>query len=80
MLAVMAEMIANRDRTKKQDGELTTAKRWLNNHGEEYAWLQPTLLGAHGYSHEPFCGRYWKRDTIVSVPVKTKRTTALPRR
>ena len=54
MLPVMVEMMVNGDGTKKQDCELTTVKRWLNNHGEEYAWLQPTLLGDDVYSHEPF--------------------------
>ena len=55
VLPVMAEMIANGDGAKKQDCELTAAKRWLGGHGEEYAWLNPTLLGDDLYSHEPFC-------------------------
>jgi hypothetical protein len=55
MLPVMAEMIRNRDGEKKQDCELTAAKRWLGSHGQEYGWLKPMLLGDDLYSHEPFC-------------------------
>jgi hypothetical protein len=55
VLPVMAEMIRNGDGEKKQDCELTAAKRWLGSHGQEYGWLKPTLLGDDLYSHEPFC-------------------------
>ena len=55
VLPVMAEMICNGEGNKKQDCELTAAKRWLTSHGQEYAWLKPTLLGDDLYSHEPFC-------------------------
>ena len=55
VLPVMAEMIVTGDGEKKQDCELTAAKRWLKSHGQEYAWLRPTLLGDDLYSHEPFC-------------------------
>ncbi|MDR2477940.1 MAG: hypothetical protein LBD48_01355, partial [Treponema sp.] len=43
--SVMAEMTANGDGERKQDCELTAAKRWL----------KPTLLGDDLYSPEPFC-------------------------
>jgi hypothetical protein len=49
---VMAEMIRNGDGAKKQDCELTAAKRRLGSHGQEYGWLKPTLLGDDLYSHE----------------------------
>ncbi|GHV41816.1 hypothetical protein AGMMS49546_18590 [Spirochaetia bacterium] len=55
VMPVMAEMIHNGDGEKKQDCELTAAKRWLKSHSEEYRWLKPTLLGDDLYSHEPFC-------------------------
>ena len=57
VLPVMAEMIANGDGEKKQDCELTAAKRWMKSHGQEYAWLKPTFLGDDLYSREPFCRR-----------------------
>jgi hypothetical protein len=56
VLPVMAtEMTANGDGEQQRDCELTAAKRWLKNHGEEYAWLKPPLPGDDLYSHEPFC-------------------------
>jgi hypothetical protein len=56
-MAVMAVMIVNGDGDgeKKQDRELTAARRWLKSHQKEYRWLKPTLLGDDLYSHEPFC-------------------------
>jgi hypothetical protein len=55
VLPVMAEMTANGDGEKKQDCELTAAKRGLKGRREEYAWLKPALLGDDLYSREPFC-------------------------
>ena len=55
VLPVAPEMIRNEDGQEKQDCELNAVKRWLEKHGEEYAWLNPTLLGDDLYSKRPFC-------------------------
>ncbi|MDR1971527.1 MAG: ISNCY family transposase, partial [Treponema sp.] len=55
VLPVMGELITNEDGQKKQDCELSAAKRWVQKHGEEYKWLKPTLLGDDLYAHYPFC-------------------------
>jgi hypothetical protein len=55
VLPVAPEVIRNEDGEKKQDCERNAGKRWLAGHGEEYAWLKPTLLGDDLYSNEPFC-------------------------
>ena len=54
-LPVMAEPIRNGDGEAKQDCEHTAGKRWLLAHGQEYRWLNPTLLGDDLYSDQPFC-------------------------
>jgi hypothetical protein len=55
VLPVAPEIIRNDDGAKKQDCELAAGKRWLKAHGEEYEWLEPTLLGVDLYSNRPFC-------------------------
>jgi hypothetical protein len=55
VLPVMPEMITNEDGTEKQDCELKAAKRWLTNHGAEYKWLTPTILGDDLFSNYPMC-------------------------
>ena len=55
VLPVMGEMIGNGDGQEKQDCEINAAKRWLDKHAREYAWLKPTLLGDDLFSHYPMC-------------------------
>jgi hypothetical protein len=55
VLPVMSEPIKNTDGHEKQDCELKAGKRWLEAHGQEYQWLQATLLGDDLYSNQPFC-------------------------
>jgi hypothetical protein len=55
VLPVAPEIISNNDGEEKQDCELKAGTRWLDAHGEEYAWLKPTLLGDDLYSNRPFC-------------------------
>jgi hypothetical protein len=44
-LPLVPEMIWNRDGQEKQDCERNGAKRRLENIGQRYGWLKPTLLG-----------------------------------
>lgn len=39
----------------EQDGENTTAKRWLAHHGERLSHLKVTVLGDDLYCHQPLC-------------------------
>jgi hypothetical protein len=55
VLPVMGEFIRNEDGKEKQDCERNAAKRWLTAHGEEYRWLNATLLGDDLFSNQPFC-------------------------
>ena len=57
VLPVAPEMITNTEEgdSKKQDCERNAAKRWLDKHANEYAWLSPTLLGDDLFSNYPFC-------------------------
>jgi hypothetical protein len=55
VLPVAPQMIRNTDGQEKQDCELNAAKRWLRTHGDEYAWLSPTLPGDDLFSNYPFC-------------------------
>jgi hypothetical protein len=55
VIPIMGEMITNEDGTKKQDCELTAAKRWLPKHLDELKELKATILGDDLYSHYPFC-------------------------
>ena len=55
VIPVMVEMITNEDGEKKQDCELTAAKRWLPKHVDELQGLKATILGDDLYSHYPFC-------------------------
>jgi len=57
VLPVAPEMIRNTEDGpyEKQDCERNAAKRWLEKHADEYAWLSPTLLGDDLYSQYPFC-------------------------
>ena len=54
------EFITPQDGHEKQDGEPTAAKRWLNQHGREYADLKPIYLGDDLYSKQPMC------ETVVA--------------
>jgi hypothetical protein len=55
VLPMMGEMITNEDGEKKQDCELTAAKRWLAKRAEDLKGLKATILGDDLYSHYPFC-------------------------
>jgi hypothetical protein len=55
VIPVMGETITNEDGAKKQDYELTAAKRWLGAHAEELHGLKMTLLGDDLYAHYPYC-------------------------
>jgi hypothetical protein len=55
VIPIMSEMITNEDGTKKQDCELTAAKRWLPKRLDELKELKATILGDDLYSHYPFC-------------------------
>jgi hypothetical protein len=55
VIPVMSEMITNEDGTKKQDCELSAAKRWLTKRVDELKGLKATILGDDLYSHYPFC-------------------------
>ncbi|GMO55951.1 MAG: hypothetical protein Ta2A_01010 [Treponemataceae bacterium] len=55
VIPMMSELITNEDGTKKQDCELTAAKRWLSKRLEELKSLKATILGDDLYSHYPFC-------------------------
>jgi hypothetical protein len=55
VIPVMGEMITNEDGEKKQDCELTAAKRWLSTHAEELQGLKATILGDDLYAHYPYC-------------------------
>ncbi|MDR1956200.1 MAG: ISNCY family transposase, partial [Treponema sp.] len=67
------ERITNEDGPKKQDCELTAAKRWVQKHGEAYKWLKPTLLGDDLYAHYPFCKQI--REQGMSFICTYKATT-----
>lgn len=49
------EFIRPQDGQKKQDCEITAAKRWLAAHAEGYSTGNDTLLGDDLYAHQPFC-------------------------
>lgn len=49
------EFITPQDGHKKQDCELTAAKRWLAAHAGRYTTGNDTLLGDDLYAHQPFC-------------------------
>ena len=66
----MSGMITNSDGEKKQDCELNAAKRWLDEHGEEYSWLNPILLGDDLYSHEPFCRQILEKNLSFLLTCK----------
>jgi hypothetical protein len=55
VIAIRPEFIRHQDGYKKQDCEITAAKRWLENNGGYYRRLNPTLLGDDLYSKQPFC-------------------------
>jgi hypothetical protein len=55
VIPMMGEMITNEDGEKKQDCELTAAKRWLTKRSDELQGLKATILGDDLYSHHPFC-------------------------
>jgi hypothetical protein len=63
VIPVEPEMIRNSDVTEegesyekqKQDCEIKAMKRWLEAHGEEYAYLKPTYLGDNLYAKYPVC-------------------------
>jgi hypothetical protein len=73
VLPVMGELLTNEDGTKKQDCGLNAAKRWLEKHGKEYAWLNPILLGDDLYPHEPFCRQI--REQGMSFLLTCRSTT-----
>jgi len=49
------EFITPQDGHKKQDCEITAAKRWLAAHAKVYRTGNDTLLGDDLYAHQPFC-------------------------
>jgi hypothetical protein len=49
------EFITPQDGAEKQDCESTAAKRWLANHGTQYASLKPIYLGDDLFSRQPLC-------------------------
>jgi hypothetical protein len=50
VVAPRLEMVRNEDGQEKQDCEWNAAKRRLENNGQRYGWLKPTLLGEDLYS------------------------------
>jgi hypothetical protein len=55
VLPLIPEFIRNEDGEQKQDCERNAAKRWLEGHAEEYAWLNPVFLGDDLYANYPVC-------------------------
>jgi hypothetical protein len=45
VLPLMPEFIRNEDGQEKQDCERNAVKRWLENNGESYRWLNPVFSG-----------------------------------
>jgi hypothetical protein len=56
-IALRPEFIVPQDGHKKQDCEISAAKRWLESNGSFYNTGNQTLLGDDLYAHQPFCRR-----------------------
>ncbi|MDR0377133.1 MAG: hypothetical protein LBH70_04990, partial [Spirochaetaceae bacterium] len=55
VLPLAPEFIRNEDGEGKQDCERNAAKRWVEGHAEEHAWLNPVYLGDDLYANYPVC-------------------------
>jgi len=55
VISLEPEFIVPQDGHEKQDCERAAAKRWLEQHGSQYAALKATLLGDDLYCNQPFC-------------------------
>ena len=55
ILPLAPEFITPQDGHDKQDCETAAAKRWIDQHGEQYRGHQVTLLGDDLYSRQPLC-------------------------
>lgn len=61
VIALPPEFVRPQDGAEKQDCELNAAKRWLSDHGANFALLKVTVLGDDLYCHEPFCRELLKQ-------------------
>ena len=55
VISLAPEFITPQDGNEKQDCEVAAAKRWLNNHVQEFKGIPITVLGDDLYSHQPMC-------------------------
>jgi hypothetical protein len=55
VISLAPEFITPQDGNEKQDCEVAAAKRWLNNHVQEFKGTPITVLGDDLYSHQPMC-------------------------
>lgn len=55
VLPLHPEFIVPQDGSRKQDCEITAAKRWLERNGAELKLLGATILGDDLYSKQPYC-------------------------
>jgi len=55
VIALEPEFIVPQDGHDKQDCEQAAAKRWINEHAEQYASKKVTLSGDDLYCKQPFC-------------------------
>lgn len=55
VISLPPSFVTPQDGDTKQDCELKTSKRWLDENASLYAPLSVTFLGDDLYAHEPFC-------------------------
>lgn len=74
-IALAPEFLSSQKNCKKQDHELSAAKRWLSRMGEKLSPYGVTVLGDDLYSRQPFCEELIKEDLnfiLVCKPTSHK--------